>query len=290
MQVYYNGKYLELDEVRISPFDRGFQYADGVYEVMRTYFGKLFHSSDHFARLQDSLEALKIKFDGISKLEETIYRLIEINKYQQNEVSSYIQITRGEYYPRKHSFPPENVPPTVFVSVSPIFNDTRDVSSGIKVIREKDIRWSRCDIKSISLLANILANQHAKEEGAEEAIWVRDSILYEGSHTNFWGVRDNIVWTAPLSHYILPGVSRKVLIQVCRENGVEVKEDLIRDSELDLFDEFFVTGTTTEVRPVIQIDNLRIRDGKPGKVTQKIHSLLFGYIDHMSWAKNHTKL
>jgi len=283
MKVYYNEKYMELDEVRISPFDRGFQYADGVYEVMRTYFGKLFHVTDHLERLSDSLKAIRIKFKDIGELENIIYKLIELNNYSDIEVSAYIQITRGEYYPRKHSFPPENVKPTVFVSLTPITNDTKTIGKGIKVITEKDIRWLRCDIKSISLLPSVLANQHAIDEGANEAVWVRDGILYEGSHTNFWAVKGDSVWTAPLSNYILPGISRKVLIKVCMENNIGVIEDLIRKDELDLYDEFFITGTTTEVKPIIQIDYMRVGDGKPGKFTKRIQSLLFDYVNSKRW-------
>ncbi len=283
MKVYFNGQYLELDEVRISPFDRGFQYADGVYEVMRTYYEKLFHARDHFARLKESLKAIRIKYNEVDELEDIIYKLIELNSYSNSETSAYIQITRGEFYPRKHSFPPENVKPTVFVAVTPISGDTRTLGKGIKVILEEDIRWSRCNIKSISLLPSVLANQHAVDEGAEEAIWVRDGILYEGSHTNFWGVKDEKIFTAPLSNYILPGVSRKVLIEVCRSGGIEVKEEVIKESELKTFQEFFITGTNTEVKPIIQINDWKLGDGKPGIITKKIHSLLLHYIDSKQW-------
>ncbi len=283
MKVYFNKQYLELDEVRISPFDRGFQYADGVYEVMRTYYGRLFRAPDHLERLKDSLQAIGIKYNEVDKLENVIYELIKLNEFDENDASAYIQITRGEFYPRKHSFPPENVKPTVFVSVTPVKEDRNKFPEGIKVILERDIRWSRCDIKSISLLPSVLANQHAVEKDAEEAIWERDGYLYEGSHTNFWGVKNGVVFTAPLSHYILPGVSRKVVIEVCRKNGMEVKEEEINKPDLKYFDEFFITGTNTEVKPVIQIDDWKVGDGKPGQITKKIYSLLMNYIDLKEW-------
>ncbi len=286
MKVFFNGQYLELEQVRISPFDRGFQYADGVYEVMRTYFGKLFRASDHFERLKESLKQIRIKYSEVDQLENVIYRLIELNQFSGKDVSAYIQITRGEFFPRRHSFPPENVKPTVFVSVSVIHEESRSLPEGIKLIIVKDIRWSRCDIKSISLLPGVLANQHAVDEGAEEAIWERDGILYEGSHTNFWAVKDGIVYTAPLSNYILPGISRKVVIEVCRENSIRVTEEAVRKDELKSFDEFFITGTTTEVKPVIRIENWKIGGGKPGKITERIYSLLINYIEKKEWIKS----
>ncbi len=283
MIVYFNGQFLELEEVKISPYDRGFQYADGVYEVIRTYFGKLFRYKDHLERLKESLASIKIRYNEADKLESIIYKIIEINNYAGADLSVYIQITRGASYPRKHSFPPETVEPTIFVSVTPIEEKSNDSGKGIKIIFENDFRWLRCDIKSISLLASVLANQHAVEEGAGEAIWIKDGLLLEGSHTNFWGIKDNEVWTAPLSNIILPGVSRKVIIEVCHYSGIPVVEQAIRENEIKFYDEFFVSGTTTEIKPVIQINDLILGDGKPGKLTQKIQSAFSEYVKSRKW-------
>jgi len=283
MIVYFNGQYLKLEEVKISPFDRGFQYADGVYEVIRTYFGKLFRYADHLERLKDSLRETRINYTRTGELEECIYKLFELNKFTSPNISVYIQITRGEYFPRKHSFPPGEVNPTVFISTFPIEDEIAAFEKGIKVILEKDIRWSKCNIKSISLLPNVLSNQRAVEEGAEEAIWLRDGKLLEGSHTNFWGIKNNEVWTAPLSNFILPGVSRKVIFEICSNMGINVLEQAISENEINQFNEFFITGTTTEIKPVGFIGNVQIGDGLPGINTKKIYYAFLEYINRRIW-------
>ncbi len=281
MIVFFNDKFLELEEVKISPFDRGFQYADGVYEVIRTYFGKLFRFQDHLERLKNSLDALKINYPKMDILESTIYEIIKKNNFIGDNFSVYIQITRGVSYPRKHSFPKDNTNPTTFISVTPIEKISKQ--KGIKIIFENDFRWQRCDIKSISLLASVLANQHAVEEGAGEAIWIRDGYLLEGSHTNFWAVKNGEVWTAPLSNLILPGVSRKVIIEVCNNSGIKVHEEPIKQNEINLYDEFFVSGTTSEIIPVTQINDDIIGDGKPGEITKNIHAEFNKYVQSKTW-------
>jgi D-alanine transaminase len=283
MIVYFNGNFLELEEVKISPFDRGFLYADGIYEVMRTYSGKLFRYNDHLERLKNSLDSIKIIYEGIDSLETNIYKLFRLNYYTNPNLSVYMQVTRGVSFPRKHSFPDGKVSPTVFVSVTSIDNDTKIIHKGIKAILEEDLRWSRCNIKSISLLPAVLANQHAVEEGAGEAILIRDEHLMEGSHTNFWGIKNGEVWTAPLSNLILPGVTRTVILELCKKEGIKVIEQAIHKHDIKNFDEFFVSGTTTEIKPVIQIDEYIVGNGKPGEVTSKIFDAYQKYVDGKTW-------
>ncbi len=143
---------------------------------------------------------------------------------------------------------------------------------------QKDIRWTRCDIKSISLLPSILAHQSAKEKGASEAVFIRNGFITEGSHTNFFAVKNNMLFTPPLSNFILSGITRDVIIEICRENFIEVKEINIEEKELRNFDEIFITGTTTEVKPVIQIDDWIIKNGKPGILTRKIQDAFYKYV------------
>jgi len=288
MIVYFNGQFSELDDVRVSPFDRGFLYADGIYEVIRTYYGRLFRYADHLERFKASLEAIKINYAETDLLESNIYKLFELNKFENPNISVYIQVTRGVSYPRRHYFPTGNVSPTVFISASTIENDKHVITNGIKAILEEDTRWTRCNIKSISLLPAILANQHAVEEGAGEAIMIRDGYLMEGSHTNFWGVKNGELWTAPLSNLILPGVTRTVIIEVCRKAGIPVIEQAIDKNSLDDFDEFFVTGTTTEVKPVTQIGNKIIGRGKPGELPVKFMKLILNMLKAKPGFKNFT--
>ncbi|MDR3627232.1 MAG: D-amino-acid transaminase [Ignavibacteriaceae bacterium] len=283
MIVYFNGQFQELNEVKISPFDRGFLYADGVYEVIRTYYGKLFKYADHLERFKASLDAIKINYAETDLLEQNIYKLFELNKYTNPNISFYIQITRGVSFPRKHPFPSADVKPTVFISASTIENDEHAINKGIKAILEEDTRWTRCNIKSVSLLPAVLANQHAVEEGAEEAIMIRDGLLMEGSHTNFWGIKNGEVWTAPLSNLILPGITRTVILEICSYIGIRVNEQAIDKNDINNFDEFFISGTTTEVKPVTQIGADVIGSGVPGEITCRIYDAYLKYVESRNW-------
>ncbi len=277
MKVFYNGKFEELENVKISPFDRGFLYADGVYEVIRTYNGKFFRLDDHLERLIYSLNEIRINYNDVNLIENILYQLVDRNNYT-SEVSAYIQITRGSSFPRRHSFPEQNIKPTVFISVNTLVENRVENESGVKVILEKDIRWQRCDIKSVALLPNVLANQHAKEELSAEAVWVKDGYLLEGSHTNFFGIKDKKMWTAPLSNSILSGVTRKVILELCNLIKIPYSEQSIKEKDIKSFDEFFISGTTTEIKPVIQIDKFKISNGKPGKITKNLQAAFYDLI------------
>jgi D-alanine transaminase len=149
------------------------------------------------------------------------------------------------------------------------------------VILEKDLRWLRCDIKSISLLPSVMTNQKAVTKNAYEAILFRDDFITEGSHTNFFAVKNDALFTAPLSNYILNGVTRKVILQICKENKIDFFEEYIKPNDMKTFDEFFLTGTTTEITPIIQIDDWIIGDGIPGKTTRKIQKLFYKEIEQI---------
>lgn len=278
MFVYFNGKYLPLDEVKISPFDRGFNFADGVYEVLRSYNNKLFRFNSHINRLKYSLNQLSITFSDYNLIKNISFELALINKITPKDFSVYIQITRGVKIPRQHYYE-NNIEPTVFISVSEIKNNNQRIQQGVKVILQDDIRWSRCDIKSISLLPSTLAKTKAINSGAYEAIFHRDDLITEGTHTNFFGVKDGVVFTAPLSNFILEGITREVVLELCKKNKIPVVEEYINISDLKNFDEFFITGTLTEIAPVIQIDDLPINEGLPGRITYLIQQLFNDYIN-----------
>lgn len=278
MIVYFNGKYLPLDEVKISPYDRGFQYADGVYEALRSYNGKLFRYESHMKRLKYSLDELNISFNALDEFDSISLNLAEMNKILPKDFSVYIQMTRGVQFPRKHNYE-NNLTPTVFVSVSELKDNSNQLVKGVKVILEEDIRWTRCDIKSISILPSTLAKTKAISQNAYEAIFHRDNLITEGSHTNFFAVKDGVVYTAPISNFILEGITREVIIELCAVNNIKVVEDYVRVDELKTYNEFFITGTTTEVTPVIQIDEWMVGSGKPGTVTRLIQSI---FREHVS--------
>jgi D-alanine transaminase len=276
MIVYFNDKYIPHDEVKISPFDRAFLFSDGVYEALRTYNCKLFRLDDHLKRLKYSLKELGINFNDFNLIENIFTHLADINNIK-TEYSVYIQISRGVSYPRTHNYE-NSLTPNVFAFAKLIKDNNKEKNIGVKVILEKDLRWLRCDIKSTSLLPSVMASQKAIQNNAFEAILFRDDIITEGSHTNFFAVKNNTVFTAPLSNYILNGITRKVVLELCKENKIDFCEEQINVNELKNFDEFFITGTTTEVTPIIKIDDWIVSDGKPGIITLKIQELFFNTV------------
>ncbi len=279
MIVYINSKFVEENNAKISPFDRGFLFADGVYEVMRTYNEKVFRMNEHLDRLSFSLKEIKLGNFDVESINGIVQEVISRNNIK-GDFNIYIQITRGEFYPRMHPFPPKETKPTVYVSVYPLISAPNEIENGIKVLLKEDIRWKRCDIKSISLLPAILAHQSAKEIGASEAVLVRDGFITEGSHTNFFAVKNNIIYTPPLSNFILSGITRIVIMEICKDNSIEIKEANIEEKNLKNFDEFFISGTTTEVKPVIQIDDWIVKNGIPGTITRKIQDAFYKYVSN----------
>lgn len=276
MIAFYNGEFLPIEQISISPFDRGFLFADGVYEALRTYNKKLFMLQKHLERLKYSLEQININFSDFNQIENIIYHCAELN-YLVSDFSTYIHITRGISFPRTHYYS-NQIKPNLFIYVSTLKNREREINEGVSVTLEQDVRWSRCDIKSTALLPNVLANHKAISDGHYEAVLFRDNFITEGSHTNFFAVKNNSVITAPLSNYILSGITRSIIFHLCRENNIQIIEDYVLLNEIFSYDEFFLTGTTTEITPVIKIDNKLIEDGKPGKMTRKIQKLFYEFV------------
>ena len=272
MMVFINNRIIPVEDAHISPFDRGFLFADGVYESIRTYNRKLFRYKDHLDRLKRSMKEIKIDFKEFGSLENTIYDLIKKNNIAY-EALVYLQITRGSSIPRTHSFPKEKISPTLFISVKEFAEDNAEQARGVKVILQEDIRWLRCDIKSTSLLPVVLASQKATEENAVEAILVRDGLITEGTHTNFFAVKDETVFTAPKSRLILEGITRKMVLEFCAKFKIECREEFINKDDLKSFDEFFITSTTKEITPATSIDYWTINQGEPGKITKSLQAV-----------------
>ena len=272
MICFFNGQFLELSEIKLSPFDRGFLFADGVYESIRTYNKKLFRYKDHLARLRRSLKETRIEFKEINALENIIYELMIKNDIE-DEAVAYLQITRGSAIPRTHSFPQEKISPSIFISVQNLKENLEEQIKGVKVILQEDVRWLRCDIKSTSLLPVVLASQKATEENAAEAILVRDGLITEGTHTNFFAIKNETVYTAPKSRLILEGITRKVVLEFCDKFKIDFREEFIYKDDLKSFEEFFITSTTKEITPVTSIDYWIVNHGEPGKITKSLQSL-----------------
>ena len=268
MIIYLNGDFLSHEEAKLSPFDRGFLFADGVYEVIRTYNGNSFKFEDHLNRLKRSLTSINLEYD-LTNLKNIICSLIEKNSLLNNECLIYIQVTRGISFPRTHHFP-ESPKPTIFISVTKINDNKPNLTNGVNVITQEDLRWQRCDIKSISLLPSVLANQQANENGAAETILYGNGLITEGTHTNFFAIKNSMVFTAPEGNRILSGVTRKVVLELCMKLDIIVKEEFIKKDDLQTFEEFFITSTTKEILPVLKIGLFAVPGNKPGKLTVKL--------------------
>lgn len=263
MIVYFNGEFLPEEEVRISPTDRGFMFADGVYEVVRSYEGHLFRLDEHLVRLKRSLEALRIESPELASISLICRELVDRNRMARLEALIYLQITRGAYR-RIHSFPPPDVRPTVYAQVSELHPAEEEAAVGIEVILVGDTRWSRCDIKSLALLPNVLAAEEARERGAREALFVRDGMVIEGSRSNIAGIRSGALVTPPETNYMLSGISRGVVIELCGKLGIPVEQRPIPQRELLRFDELLLIGTSAEVLPIISVEGREVGNGEVG--------------------------
>lgn len=268
--VFLNGEYLEKEDACISPEDRGFLLADGVYEVTPVYGGRFFRLDGHLRRLQRGLAELRIDHPA-RDLRDVHRRLVEANGLEAAPFAKvYAQITRG-VAERSHAFPDEQGDPTVFAAARGWSPPPREEwERGFSAITVPDRRWSRVDIKSIALLPNVLAQQAAVDAGADEAIFVRDGVAIEGAHANLWAARKGAVLTHPATNRILSGITRDAVLELARERGRPVLERAIQVEELREMDEVFLTGSTSEVRPVTRLDGEPVGDGTTGPVAREL--------------------
>jgi D-alanine transaminase len=267
---FVNGSFMPLELAVVPIEDRGFQFADGVYEVLATYGGKTYALEPHFRRLERSLRELRIELDiRAYGLESLVAEGIRRSGYAEALV--YIQITRG-VAPRHHEFPDGQVQPTVVMTVKELHRPAVEkYETGVRVITTRDLRWKRCDIKSIALLANILAKQEAAEAGAYEALMVDDrGTVTEGATTSAFCVRQGELWTAPEGPHILPSITRGILLELARSLEIPVREEFCRLEDFYQADEVLLAGTSTEALAVVQIDSAVIGGGHPGPLTHRL--------------------
>jgi D-alanine transaminase len=280
MLVYLNGQYLPTRDARVSALDRGLIFGDGVYEVWRVVRGRMFEAAGHQARLERGLSELRIARPPDASLERLTAigeRLLAEHGIAGGDATLYVEITRGAA-PRTHYFPPGDTAPTLLVMVSP-FAPSESRFTGTKVVTQPDVRWLRCDLKTIQLLPNVLARQAATEAGASEAIFVRDGVLTEGTHTTVFGVIDGELRTHPANQLVLPGVTRAVVIELARAAGLRVMERAIGIGELPNASELFLSGTTTDVTPAISVDGRPVGSGAPGPVARSLLDRLLERMD-----------
>jgi D-alanine transaminase len=269
--IYLNGQFLPKDRAVVSVDDRGFVFGDGIYEVVRVIEGQLFAWDDHATRMARGLRAVRIGFSerDVAGLEAVCLRLVRDNDLTAGEATIYLQVTRGAA-PRVHSFPPDGTRPTVY-AVASAFTPSADMrDTGVKAITFPDFRWARCDLKTVNLMGAVLARQAAREAGAYEALLIRDGVLTEGAATNAFVVLGGVIRTYPLSNYILHGISRLHALEEARALGIPVEEDPVTHAELVGADEVFITGTTTDVAPIVALDGQPVGSGTPGPVTRRV--------------------
>jgi D-alanine transaminase len=271
--VYLNGNFMEAGHAFISHEDRGFNFADGVYEVVKYYQGSAFRMQDHLDRLAASLTGIQIPYTEISLLEGVFVELLVRNGLSECDAGIYLQITRGAH-PRVHHFP-DSVEPTVYAMAFPFPSNSEALEKGIRAITAADIRWLRCDIKSVSLLPNTLLFNEAVVKGAGESVLIRDGKITEATHSSVFGVKNGVVRTHPLSNLILPGITRKVILEICSAEGIPFLEEAIPEEDICTLEELFIAGTGSEITPVISIDSVPVADGNPGKLTRRLQHLFF---------------
>jgi len=269
MIVYLNGEFLEKENALISVEDRAFLFADGVYEVIRCYGGRPFRLEEHLRRLDESIRAVRIDLSDSRPIGEVAKRLIVENGLTKGDALIYIEITRGSA-PRVHIFPPKGTKPTVYVGVVEFHPKHSQMENGISVILVPDIRWTRCDVKVVGLLPNVLMAQRALDEGADDAIFVRDGVAIEGTASNVFGVFGGVVVTHPKTNLTLAGVTRDVVLELCIKLGLPTREAPIMESQLSEAEELFLTSTTMEITPVVEVDGRAVGGGKPGPITRRI--------------------
>ena len=274
--VYLNGSFLPRQEARVSVEDRGFVFGDGVYEVLRVINGRLFATRFHNERLERSLDGVRITLasgDSPASLVDIGKQLLRENDLTRGEATLYIQVTRGATT-RAHNFPPPDIAPTIYISAAR-FKPYADLAqNGASAITHPDLRWGRCDLKTLNLLPNVLASQTAKDRGTFEAMLIRDGFVTEGTRTNFFGVVDGSLRTHPSDNHILPGITRSVLRDLARGLSIELDETPISVAEIPKVTELFLTGTTTDVMPVVKLDDKPVGKGSPGELTRRLQRVL----------------
>ncbi|MGQ0695089.1 MAG: D-amino-acid transaminase [Nitrospiraceae bacterium] len=265
---FINGRFLPWKEATVSIDDRGFQFGDGIYEVIRTYRSAPFELGAHLGRLARSAKELSL---AQPYSHEQWARWIQEGLSQANyeEAKIYIQITRG-VAPRDHAFPSDTAPTVVMTirELHPLAPQLRQ--DGVTARTCEDLRWGRCDVKSVNLLANVLAREEAKKAGVFEAILVKDGLVTEGSLSNVMAVQSGMIVTAPEGPRILSGVTRTVVLRLARKESIRVEERFMSVDSLYTADEVFLTGTTVEVLGVVRIDGTTIGSGQPGPITKTL--------------------
>ena len=277
--IYLNGAWMPIEKAMVPVLDRGFIFGDGVYEVIPCYSGHPFRLREHLARLQSSLDGVRIENPySPERWEELVREIVVKNPMEDQYV--YLQVTRG-VAPRDHAFP-KGVKPTVFMMSNPLVTPPQSLRErGVPAVTVADNRWLRCDIKSVSLLANCLLRQAAADQGAVESVLLRDGFLTEGSASNIFLVKNGVIITPPKTNFILPGITYDVVIELARANRLPLEIRQVSEAEVRDADELWLTSSTKEVLPISTLDGKPVGHGaaagKPGPVAVRLYELYQEY-------------
>jgi D-alanine transaminase len=267
--VILNGQIIDRDKAKVDIEDRGYQFGDGIYEVIRVYNGKLFTVDEHLERLYQSAEKISMTISyTLEELKGLFTSLVQRNNLKDGIV--YLQFTRG-VAARQHHFPQSNVEAAFSAYTKEMERPKDKLENGVHAKLVEDVRWLRCDIKSLNLLGNIMAKQEAAEAGCFEAILHRGDTIMEGSSSNMFIVKDGAVKTHPATNLILNGITRRVILDICQEQGITVKEEEFTIEELLAADEIFLASTTSEVMPIVKVES-GFTSESPGEITKKLQS------------------
>lgn len=277
---YLNDEYLPLEHAKVPVLDRGFLFADGVYEVVPVYGGRLFRLGEHLERLNNSLAGIRLENPlTVGQWHAVLDRLVDMNG--GGEQSVYLQITRGADIKRDHLFP-ANCSPTVFAMSSPLKSPSAELlEKGATLITLDDIRWRYCNLKTVALLPNVLMYQLAKDNKADEAILIRDGYATECAASNFFIVVDGVIVTAPKSQHLLPGITRDLVLELAAKHGVPFNERDIPQAELARADEIWITSSSKEIVPATRLDGKPVGDGKPGELWRKMYGHYQAYKEEL---------
>jgi D-alanine transaminase len=275
---FLNDDFLPLREARISPLDRGFLYSDGAYEVTPVYAGRPFRFDQHHARLTRSLAEIRMQDPLSREAWRDLYRgLLSRNGAESSDAYIYVQVTRGAEHGRNHA-PLPDVPRTVFAFAAPWPTSRPGAfENGLPAVTAEDTRWARCDIKSVSLLANVLLRQLAVDQNASETILLSEGFLTDASASSVHVVRDGVLWTPSNSWKLLPGTTRGVIEEIAERAGVTWRSADVSESELRGASEILLGAATREVQPVTTLDGKPVGDGKPGPVWRRLHDAFQAY-------------
>jgi D-alanine transaminase len=269
--LYLNGEIIDERDASISVNDRGFVFADGIYEVIRVFDGQPFELDRHIDRLERSAAALRLQLDPTAEAISQIAQELLVREGAA-EAQIYIQVTRGEA-PRGHAIP-AGVKPTTLIAIRPALAPAPEIlKNGAGAITVPDDRWSRCDVKAIGLTANVLARSQAVDAGAYEAIFVRDGTVTDAASCNVFAIFGMTLMTAPCSNYILWGITREVTLELARGDGIDTQELSFRAEQLREADEIFVTGTSSGIVPIVTLDGSVVGTGRVGPVTRRLMEL-----------------